>query len=200
MPRQGYHHGDLRDALVRATEEILAERGVEGFTLREAARRANVSPAAPAHHFGSATGLLTEVAIRGLNTLRDALHGCDDADPTDRLHAQGIAYVRFALDNPGCFQLIFRRTMLKSTDPALRAALGSAHGELRAGMAAYLGRPLDATGHAAVTAAWSLCHGFAQLALDGKFDDAAPDGLDAYVATTLPAVLSLTFPRHPPRT
>lgn len=195
MTRQAYHHGDLRDALVRATEEILAERGIEGFTLREAARRANVSPAAPAHHFGSATGLLTEVAIRGLNTLRDALHACADADPTDRLHAQGVAYVRFALDNPGCFQLMFRHSMLNSSDPALSAALSSAHAELQDAMAGYLGRPLDGAGHAAVTAAWSLCHGFAQLALDGKFG--SPDDLDAYVASTLPAILTFTFPRQP---
>ncbi|GAA1708069.1 TetR/AcrR family transcriptional regulator [Fodinicola feengrottensis] len=195
LPRHGYHHGDLRDALIRATDEILAERGVEGFTLREAARRAKVSPAAPAHHFGDAAGLLTEVAIRGCETLRAALRASTGADPTERLHAQALAYVRFALDHPGRFQLMFRRSMLKSDDPRLRAALAAAHDELRYAMSAYLGGgQLDETGRLAVTAAWSLCHGFAQLALDGKFDDAAPAGRDAYISTALSHIITLTFP------
>src|SRR5882757_7165417 len=60
-----YHHGDLKTALIRATDEILAEQGLEGFSLREAARRAGVSPAAPTHHFGGAAGLLSEVAALG---------------------------------------------------------------------------------------------------------------------------------------
>jgi len=64
-----YHHGDLRAALIGATEALLAERGIEGFTLREAARRAGVSAAAPMHHFGSAAGLLTEVATLGFEEL-----------------------------------------------------------------------------------------------------------------------------------
>src|SRR5260370_38273616 len=67
--KEGFHHGSLHEALVAAADAVLTERGVEGFTLREAARRAGVSPAAPAHHFGSATGLLTEVAIRGFEEL-----------------------------------------------------------------------------------------------------------------------------------
>ena len=66
---RGYHHGHLRDALIRAADELLAERGLEGFTLRETARRAGVSPAAPSHHFGGTAGLLTEVAALGYQEL-----------------------------------------------------------------------------------------------------------------------------------
>src|SRR5215510_9357488 len=64
-----YHHGDLSRALVEAAEALITERGVEGFTLRECARRAGVSHAAPAHHFGDAGGLLTEVAMDGFARL-----------------------------------------------------------------------------------------------------------------------------------
>src|SRR5271165_4982256 len=90
-----YHHGALQDALIAATEAILAERGVEGFTLREAARRAGVSPAAPAHHFGDAKGLLSEVALLGFKEFGDALRRADEgagSDPDRRLYAQGLAY------------------------------------------------------------------------------------------------------------
>ena len=114
MPRQkaasahdAYHHGALRDALVEATEAILAERGLEGFTLREAARRVGVSAAAPLHHFGSAAGLLTEVAILGFEALtRHLREGARSGgnDPGARLRAQGTGYVRFALAHPARFQ------------------------------------------------------------------------------------------------
>ncbi|WP_163505322.1 TetR/AcrR family transcriptional regulator [Fodinicola acaciae] len=183
---RSYHHGDLRDALVRAAVDLLAERGVERFSLRETARRADVSPAAPAHHFGDARGLLTEVAARGFDALRQELRSAG-GDPTDRLYAQAVAYVRFALAKPGQFQLMFRRDMLKSADPRLRAASKQAHGELVDAVRGYLGP--DRAWRPAATGAWSLVHGFAQLALDGKFDDT--DDLDAMLID----VLELTFPR-----
>ncbi|WP_163069357.1 TetR family transcriptional regulator, partial [Acinetobacter baumannii] len=77
----------------------LLESGIEGFTLRAAARRAGVSAAAPAHHFGSAAGLLTEVAIRGYDDLAEAIRAAASAhaDPAAALRAMGVAYVRFAL-------------------------------------------------------------------------------------------------------
>ncbi|WP_291820351.1 helix-turn-helix domain-containing protein, partial [Bosea sp. (in: a-proteobacteria)] len=71
--RDGYHHGDLRQAMIDAAEAVLAERGVGGFTLRECARRAGVSAAAPAHHFGNLAGLLTAVATLGFDGLSDAM-------------------------------------------------------------------------------------------------------------------------------
>src|SRR3546814_1306446 len=107
-----YHHGARRAALIEATEAILAERGLEGFTLREAARRVDVSPAAPLHHFGSAAGLLTEVAVLGFEALTQHLReGAQSggSDPGARLRAQGMGYVRFALAYPARFQLMFRK-------------------------------------------------------------------------------------------
>ena len=109
-PTRAYHHGDLREALIEASETLLAERGVEGFTLREVARRAGVSPAAPAHHFGDVRGLLTAVAIRAFEELTARLTAADlaaGADRRARLRAQGEAYVRFALARPGRFGLMF---------------------------------------------------------------------------------------------
>src|SRR5258708_6867554 len=75
--RKTYHHGDLRRQLIAAAERIIVERGVEGFTLREAARRVGVSPAAPSHHFKDAKGLLTEVALLGFRDFGEALAAAD---------------------------------------------------------------------------------------------------------------------------
>ncbi|HYG46196.1 MAG TPA: TetR/AcrR family transcriptional regulator [Bordetella sp.] len=182
MPRQktaahaAYHHGALRDALIEATEAILAERGLEGFTLREAARRVDVSPAAPLHHFGSAAGLLTEVAILGFQALTQYLRDGAQAggnDPAARLRAQGLGYVRFALAYPARFQLMFRKDRL-TDDARLLAAGQAAFAELETAIRGYTGfadgQPLDAPTQALLLGAWSTVHGFAHLALDGKFD------------------------------
>ncbi len=192
-----YHHGALREALIAAAEHLLAEKGVDGFTLRECARRAGVSPAAPAHHFGDAAGLLTEVAIRGFVALRQALqegnaHG--GGDPLRRLHEQGLAYVGFATSRPGPFRLIFRKDRLDCDDPRLSEAGRAAFLELETAIRDVTGKagtaPLDPPTFGAVLAAWSLVHGFAHLAIDGEFDrHAGPGGRQALVETMLPHVL-----------
>jgi len=201
VPARPYHHGTLQEALIAATESILAERGVEGFSLREAARRAGVSPAAPSHHFESATGLLTEVAIRGFEALREVLSEADGAggDPAARLRHQGVAYVRFALAHSGRFQLMFRKSWLKPKSERLQLAVRAAHAEVENTMRDYLAaRNADVSARAvsiAMLGAWSLVHGFANLALDGKFDQAT-QGIDrdTLIARELPAVLASLWP------
>ncbi|HEY0324700.1 MAG TPA: TetR family transcriptional regulator, partial [Allosphingosinicella sp.] len=96
--QRGYHHGALRPALLKAAESVLSDRGVDGFSLRETARRAGVSPAAPAHHFGDTKGLLTALATEAFRQFGDALEAADVGnDRTARIRSQGRAYVRFAL-------------------------------------------------------------------------------------------------------
>lgn len=114
-----YHHGDLPNALKAATAEVVAEKGVAGFSLREVARRAGVSHAAPAHHFGDAQGLLTAVAVDGFAHLRevimDARAGADD--PAEALVAVGRAYVELGERYPGHCELMFRHDVLTHGDP-----------------------------------------------------------------------------------
>src|ERR1700724_4125866 len=101
--RKTYHHGDLRRQLIAAAERIIVERGVEGFTLREAARRVGVSPAAPSHHFKDAKGLLTEVALLGFRDFGEALAAADKrggADPMRRLTEHAAAYGGVAVKYP----------------------------------------------------------------------------------------------------
>jgi AcrR family transcriptional regulator len=188
---------------MQATDEILSERGAEGFTLREAAKRAGVSAAAPGHHFGSAAGLLTEVAISGFEELTRVLRqaAATESAPAARLRAQGISYVRFALAYPGRFQLMFRHDLLLPDDDRLKAAGQAALRELEASIRAYLeigGMETDIgeeSMRATLLGAWSTVHGFAHLALDGKFAAMAhPKSLSAFVSSVLPQVLLTAWP------
>jgi AcrR family transcriptional regulator len=180
-PESGYHHGDLQEALIAATEAILADQGAEGFTLREAARRAGVSPAAPAHHFKNAPGLLTEVAIRGYDALGAALKqaAAGQGSEHQRLQAQGLAYVSFALKFPGRFQMMFSNKRLIADDERLRRAIKAAHHEFDIVVGELIANTPHATPKQAkivAALAWSTVHGFAKLALEGKF---GADGTEA---------------------
>ena len=192
---RGYHHGDLRDALIRAADELLSERGLEGFTLRETARRAGVSPAAPSHHFGGTAGLLTEVAAVGYQELADRLKiAGETGTPAERLKAQGVAYVRFAVDFPGRFHLMFRHDLLLKEQPSLEQATGQARDALEKTVLAIRGQPenaeLDAEGEAMLIGIWSTAHGFAHLTLDKKLARIADCGSDDdMLESLLPAIL-----------
>ena len=196
-----YHHGDLHDALLKAAETVLVRDGVQGLTLRAAAREAGVSHAAPTHHFGDMTGLLSELAAVGFRrfgtALREAasLHGAAHA----RLDAMGMAYVTFARKYPDLFMLMFRSERLDFDRPALKEAMSESNTALASGVGAQLGEAvtpgrLTLPQAAEMVRAWSLVHGFAVLLLDHRLDyflglvpDGKPDGL-------LQAVL-----RGPPR-
>lgn len=191
--KPAYHHGDLRHALIEAAEAILLERGVEGFSLREAARRAGVSPGAPAHHFGDARGLLTAVATLGFENLSAALEAANawsEGQPRrDRIAAQGRAYVCFALAQPARFDLMWRRELLDQADPAYATASLQAFQLLHE---AVMGKPLDLACFDGleppdvdprVIAAWSIVHGFAQLARQGAFDAETPGLLNGVLAS-----------------
>ncbi len=147
-----YHHGDLRRAMTAAAATAVAEQGPAGLSLRELARLAGVSHAAPAHHFGDKAGVLTAVATEGFTLLAAAL-----GEAGDDLLAAGVAYVRFAVDHPGHFAVMFDRSLLHGEDADLRAAEQEASDALT-------GLTSDAD---AARAAWSVAHGFASLWLSG---------------------------------
>jgi AcrR family transcriptional regulator len=191
LRRPSYHHGALREALIDAARTVVEERGPDNFSLREAARRAGVSPAAPGHHFGDARGLLTALATVISRSFGDALERADvGCDRVARLRAQGTAYVRFALAHRAAFDLVWRRGLVDAEDAELKAANQRAflildrvvRGEDASGASPC---EVDATPS---LAAWAMVHGFAQLALSGVFgvdEGAAERAVDAL----LPAVL-----------
>ena len=171
--RESYHHGDLREALLAAAEEILRERGATGFSLREAARRAGVSPGAPAHHFGDSRGLLTAVATRGFERLTERLQDASGGAPAGaRLKALGAAYLDFARENAALFGIMWLKDVLDQADPRYLAAGRAAFNVLEQ---AAMGKSLPvATAshvpHPSVIAAWAMIHGLAKLTLDGALD------------------------------
>ncbi|MDQ3764689.1 MAG: TetR/AcrR family transcriptional regulator, partial [Actinomycetota bacterium] len=115
-----YHHGDLRRAVLAAAVTAITESGPAGISLRELARRAGVSHAAPAHHFGDKAGLLTVLATEGYDLLADALH--DAHRRTGQFLEVGVAYVRFAVDHRAHFEVMYRPDLYHADDPAVQAA------------------------------------------------------------------------------
>jgi AcrR family transcriptional regulator len=179
--RQPYHHGDLAAALVAAAETLLAERGVEGFTLREAARRAGVSHAAPAHHFGDARGLLTAVAAAGFARLTEVERAAAAKanGPAARLVAIGLSYIKFALANPALFRLMFHSDQIDRGSDLIRGpgrasfdvmqdALATARGGASAGLI-----PPEAARDPLVLRQWAVVHGLATLAVEGRLGPGA---------------------------
>lgn len=164
MSAQPYHHGDLRNALLAAATEAIEQSGPAALSLRELARRAGVSHAAPAHHFGDKAGLLTELATQGYELLADAVHA---AGP-DLMEA-GVAYVRFAVGHRAHFTVMFEPGLYHPDDPGLVAAQARADQALSAALAASA--PERAAEGELKLAAWSIVHGFAQLWNSGSLAD-----------------------------
>lgn len=178
-----YHHGDLRRALLDAALGLLAEPGGAGLlTLREAARRAGVSHAAPYRHFDSKEALLAAVAEEGFRRMREEMvqrvAGLE-AEPLRRHQQMGVGYVLFALRHPAHFRVMFGPE-LKFDREGLQAAASAAFGELvdsvvRCQQAGEMraGDPLELA-----LASWSLVHGLAHLAVDGRLMHTSYGGRD----------------------
>jgi AcrR family transcriptional regulator len=156
-----YHHGDLRAVILARAADLVAERGADGISLRELARTAGVSHAAPAHHFTDRRGLFTALATEGFRLLAAALV---EARP-DFVDA-ARAYVRFALDHPGHYAVMFDKSLYDGADPDLVAAEKAAGAELDRGVATLSDPNAKADPAGAALAAWSLVHGFSTLWLN----------------------------------
>ncbi len=166
-----YHHGELREALVAAGRTLLEEKGLRGFTLRECARRASVSHAAPAHHFASIGDLLAEIATRGYRELSDAMTaegGRSRNDPAGRLVGLSVGYMAFAAAHPVLFQLMFSREGNGFETPALAEASRSAYRLLREAVEAAIPHASGEVKDRMADFAWASVHGFITLVLEGQ--------------------------------
>ncbi|MCD0446561.1 TetR/AcrR family transcriptional regulator [Glycomyces sp. A-F 0318] len=168
-----YHHGDLRRALIDAAVEAVGEAGPSALSLRAVAKKAGVSHAAPAHHFGDKAGLLTAVAAEGFGRLADTLEAAWDA--TGDFTAVGAAYVRFAIDRRPYFEVMFRPELVHADDPDLQRAASRSAAALHRGSGESDGGEFNA----AALAAWSLAHGFAELLVAGNFPQAVKNDPEA---------------------
>lgn len=165
MTRDSYHHGDLKAVILARTAALVAERGADGVSLRELARAAGVSHAAPAHHFVDRRGLFTALAAQGWRKLAAAL-----ADARPEFGDAALAYVRFAVEHPGHYEVMFDRSLVNPDDAELIAAQDAAAAELAAGVGTLDDSRAKDDPQAAALAAWSLVHGFAMLWLNEAID------------------------------
>jgi AcrR family transcriptional regulator len=172
--KRAYHHGDLRLTLLRVVGDLVREEGVGALSLRAVARRADVSHNAPAHHFGTKEGLLTAFAAEGFNRLAATMAEAQRAEGATTgphlLAASGRGYVRFALDHPDEFAMMFRPELVTASDPVLAAASKAAYEPLRIAIDRCVAEGLldGVDPHVAAVAAWSLPHGFADLWFSGR--------------------------------
>ncbi len=179
-----YHHGDLREALVQAGIEILEEKGLEALTLRETARRAGVSHAAPYHHFADKHALLAGVAHRGFEILRNEMAartiGADSA--SNGLRGFGIGYAAFAEHHPSLFRLMYsqQRFTPDAQGEEDRATTG-VYPEMIDGICQATGCTPDEARFVGVLL-WSTMHGLAMLWQEGQLQATGADSLETLAA------------------
>jgi AcrR family transcriptional regulator len=198
-----YHHGALHAALLEAAERVLEHDGLSGLTLRAVAREAGVSHAAPTHHFGDLTGLLSEVAAIGFRQFNVAMAEAGGSGGTmaEKAMARAKAYVAYARAHPGMYGLMFRTERLDMKRPGLHEAADAAFAGLAGSVGAQrheatAAEAMSLDQAAAIAGAWSLVHGFTMLLLDGRLSDILrhlPKGTDA--ATLLDAMLRISVVR-----
>ena len=167
--RRGYHHGNLREALIAAALDLIAEKGPAGFTFAEAARVAGVSAAAPYRHFRDREALLVDVARRGFEKMTAALaKAWDDGrpDPFTAFENVGRAYLAFAREQPAYYAAMFESQLPPDASPEFARAADEAFGVLRRAaelLCARLPRERRPPTTMVSLHVWAMSHGIASL-------------------------------------
>jgi len=167
--RRGYHHGNLKEALIEAALALIAEKGPGGLTFADAARAAGVSPAAPYRHFRDREALLADVAQRGFQVFAEALGKAWDGgrpEPRKALDRVGKAYLQFAREEPAYYAAMFESGLDIGSAPELRAAADTAFAAFRTAVEAVVAT-LPAASRPPVLMMtlhiWAQAHGIASL-------------------------------------
>jgi AcrR family transcriptional regulator len=166
---RGYHHGNLKETLIRAALELIAQKGPAGFTFAEAARWAGVSPAAPYRHYRDRDELLSDVAKRGFDQFAQALtRAWDDGKPkpSEAFDRLGKAYLNFARTEPAYYSAMFEAGIAPDSNPELREAGDRAFNVLRQACEVLVaGMPAKNRPPVLMMALhiWALSHGIASL-------------------------------------
>jgi len=167
--RDDYHHGDLREALIKAAMAMIAERGLAGFALAELARAVGVSGAAPYRHFRDRTAVIAEVARRGFEQLADNLEAArrlDGGDPITALERCAQAHLAFAGREPPVYAAMFEASLPPGGDQGVVRAQEAAFAVIRGAAQHVVSRspaPGRPPAHMVALHVWSLTHGIANL-------------------------------------
>lgn len=166
--RRGYHHGNLREALVNAALDLIAKKGPTGFTFADAARSAGVSSAAPYRHYRDREALLADVALRGFEQFVEQLERASGSsrDPFEALESACRAYLEFARHQPAYYSAMFEAGVSIDSDPELRRAADAAFAVLRAGVERLCAElPKERRPPVAMVSlhVWAISHGIASL-------------------------------------
>ena len=193
-PKSGYHHGDLREALISASYDLVNEKGADGFSLADACRLANVSTAAPYRHFKDREELMAEVVARGFAELTVGAEAAVEAHgegTMDGIVAMGHAYIGFALEQHGIFRLMFGGSTSLDEFEHVQEIGNDCFGFLIRQIIAYCdAHNVDQDAEAVAARMWTLVHGASALLMDGKYDKVTPE-LDVMkmVAEAIPMLL-----------
>jgi AcrR family transcriptional regulator len=205
--RKGYHHGNLRDALIDAARQLLTERGAQGFTLVDAARLAGVSAAAPYRHFRDKEALLAEVALGGFRDFAARQQGAlaGHSDPIAAFRAMGLAYLAFAQEEPGAYAAMF---MAGHSGDMAKATGDSGFEALVRALKPLVGDPppLGVDPMKLACQVWALSHGVAMLSASGQLQagfgvnpqDLLVEGVERLVSGALARARRPEPPRQAP--
>jgi AcrR family transcriptional regulator len=198
-PKNKFHHGDLREALIAATRELLVEHGPDGFSLADACRRAGVTTAAPYKHFRDKQEILEEIVLRGFEELTAAnAKAVDEGGPgtVAGITAMGMSYLDFAVAQPAVFRLMFGHKSaikeVKQIDETGNQCLKNVIEQVAAYCRKH-GHTADAEKIA--IRLWTFVHGASSLQLDGDYERVAP-GVNVHdlIADVTPKLLGAAAP------
>jgi AcrR family transcriptional regulator len=191
-----YHHGNLKATLLKAAFQVIGKMGLDGFTLREVARRAGVSHNAPYRHFKSKEDLVAAMATESLGQLTEAVRlGVEqEPSPSARLRASARAYLHWALKNPSRFQLTFHAVFDRETYPeyveAYRASLALLSGLIE------VHKPSGVDADLASELVWSSVHGICELGLAKRLRDGDREQLEQLAEAAVETLAAGMKARH----
>jgi len=182
MPAKKYHHGDLKNALIKAGVEILSKEGIEGLSLRKVAQRAGVSHSAPYSHFPDKQSLIAAISTEGFNQLYAELDAAVLAypkSPKKQLQQGALAYLQFALNNTDTFKIMFSGVLEKEKE--YQAFVEISHKTFQRVVDVVracqeVGIMRASSPEMMAVAAWGQVHGIVSLALEGQISHTVLDG------------------------
>ncbi|WFL77726.1 TetR/AcrR family transcriptional regulator [Altererythrobacter arenosus] len=175
--KKRFHHGNLKSALLDAALSILDASGPDAITIREVARRAGVSHAAPANHFADRRALLTEVSLLLFGQLASDIENKIEAERQSgmaRIRSFADCLIEYGLEHPERYRMLWRRDLVSNEDQRLIRAMDGIYDRLIAEISS-IGQPDNSDPHTLAIALWSLAHGYVSMRLDGNFDPATDD-------------------------